>query len=318
MIFFKQNSEIISVPEINLTDQFFRISQRGVQEDLLDSLKRQSLIEPLVLKKNENKPFTVIFGFNRLSCLLEIGVPEVEAIVLDEILLDHYLKYVYLKNFRNEIGPVGKLKLILIFKDYFNLDQKEILKIGQKGLNYPVEFVKNEYLLTNFFKFPSELLDYLDQKKISFRLIKALLSLPQSGLKFLTNWIKFTKMRVNVFKQALALIIDIIHRDQTSDQLGKIDLSFFSEETDKRAIEEYLLKRLFVLRYPDYSCWQNKVSEVKKYFLDQGFEIHFPDYFESENIKFSLEMSKGDDFSVIQKKITSLNQIKIKQLLELL
>ena len=104
----------ITFNDIDCEDRHFKISRDEIDESLVISIRNFGVLDPPVVLHKEGK-FRIIFGFNRIQVLKNLGHGGVPAVVLPGIDAEWYIKYALLKCLKNETGPIGRLKLLLIF-----------------------------------------------------------------------------------------------------------------------------------------------------------------------------------------------------------
>ena len=314
---YNKDYQNISLEDIDFKDFTFRLNCLAPSENLYFSIKSHGLLEPVVLQKKELNKYLIIFGFRRLEVLKKLGEKSVQAILLDKIKKDDYLRYIFLKNFKEGLSAVSKIKLISILEDNFEVRPEDLISLGKKKLNIPEEFIGDQQKRSLFFKLPLNLLDYLAEKKIGFRLIDDLLLLPPFFWEKLSAWISITEMRVNFFKKILDLLIDIWRRDKKK-KLKVSEIKKIEDNEDRKVLEEELYKNLFKIRYPEYSSLKRQVENLKEDFLSQGIHIDFPEFFEGEQLNISFGLFKNSQISNLKDKMDSVDYKKIKKLLELL
>lgn len=312
-LFAKECIKIISIESIDLKDDFYKVSKNRFDENLKKSIETLGIIEPPVLIKKD-EIYKIIFGHNRLYILNEMNVESVDSIVIENIDSELYLKQVFLKNFRGEIGPISKIKLIQILKKIFNFDNGA-LSFAAKNINLPMQFLQTPQLSESAIKLPAMLKDYIDCKDIGFKVIKNLLCLPLVALNLLDEWVSITNMRANIFKKMVDYLADINRRDGISSQFEKLD---YGSIKDRRAKEDYLYYEVFRLRYPEYSELRESAQNIINRIRTTGVNIIFPEYFESDEIDIHFKINRRDGIESFRSEIEALNTQDLIELLELL
>lgn len=131
----------VSLREIDLEGEAFRVSRRHTDDRLRKSILNFGLLELPVLLGGV-MPFEIVFGHNRIAVVATSGAGSCRALVVDEIGPVEYADYALLKNYRNELGPVGKLRVIHILRERLNADAVMISNVAYAGLNIPDFFIE--------------------------------------------------------------------------------------------------------------------------------------------------------------------------------
>ncbi|NCC73902.1 MAG: hypothetical protein EOM06_10940, partial [Sphingobacteriia bacterium] len=95
-----------------------------------------------------------------------------------------------LKIYRNECGPIGRIKAFNILRNDFNVNQTETADIARKVLKIPYEIFSDEKVLSTIEGMPETLKNYIDSKDIPFKLIKDLVLLDDILIAELNRWIE--------------------------------------------------------------------------------------------------------------------------------
>ncbi|MFC1670515.1 hypothetical protein ACFL20_08985, partial [Spirochaetota bacterium] len=301
-----------NLDKVDSINRYFKISRNIIDQSFYKSVKESGILEMPVLKKEEGK-FVVIFGHNRIDYLRKLGFKHVNTVVVNEILPDDYIDYIKLKCYRNEIGPVGKVKLLSILRDHFNIEDGRLLREGSRGLDVPEGIILNS--IDRVIALPQNLKDYLDIRDIGFKIIRDLLSLPQKVLDIVSLWVDYSYMRVNVFKRIISMISDIFQRDGTIENILAVELK---EIDDSRGKEEYILEQLYRIRYPQYSSMKNGADEIVKLFSREGVAVEYPDYLQGSMIKLSVNLQRGDNMNKLREKINKFDDERILELIKML
>ncbi len=171
-----ENIQITNTEDIDLQDQTFKLSKNVIKEDLKMSIRRSGILENPVLLKKAGR-HVVLFGHNRLKVLSELNTKIVKSLIIHEIDPVSYIRYALLKNYRGEIGPFGKIKLISIIKKFLNYDPDDVNRIARDELNLPDAFTHDRENIDKAISIPDELKNYIDAKDMNFRTIRDVLNL---------------------------------------------------------------------------------------------------------------------------------------------
>lgn len=301
----------INLSDINVNDiadnDFYRVSRKIYNETLPYSLKNSGMLEyPYIVKNGDN--FTVFTCHNRIKILCESGIGSLRCILLDLPESDIFIRHFTLKAYRNEIGPAGKLKIIKLLSEHFNLPQQSIRDIAARVLKIPAELSGNESFYNRVLSFPGALLDYVDDRDINFRVVKDLSLLPDEWLAVISRWLDTVPVRVNIFRPVVDLLFDIFRR---GDSVVSVESAIF---TDDRS----LYNAVFNVRYPDYSVLKARSEKLIDELNGSGLTVEFPEYFDRGSINVRLEVNKKGPASDQLKRISRIDAGKLDELLSML
>lgn len=301
-----------SIPvEVNisdiLNDDQFRISRNNYPASLSLSLKLSGMLEiPWLIKQGSG--YIIFTCHNRIRILQETGVNLLKCNILVEPDADIFMKYVSLKSYRNELGPAGKLKSLLLLKDKFRIDDKALSEFCKKILKLPEEVIRDNKFTGNFFLFHNSLINYLDEKDIGFKTIRDLINLPADWLGVISRWTENIQIRVNLFKIIVENIFDIYRR---GDHISAVKSIHIYE--DKTLHDE-----IFKVRYPEYMKMKIESDAIIRELDVPGITIDFPENFNRNSVTIKLIISKNSDCRSQLKKISAIDPDKLNELVSLL
>lgn len=314
MTFLIGNSTVknVSLSDIDLNNTVYKISKEIINENLIKSVQLNGILESPVLVE-ENNAYITLAGHNRLYVLNLLGIRNINSLIVNNIDNEFFIQYAILKNYRSEIGPVGKMRLTGLLKNNFQLDERKIIAV-LKQLQIPFEIIYGKAPWDRTGILPESLRKYIDAKDISFKNIKAMLRLPEYAVNLISDWVS-DGMKVNIFKAIVEMLADIIKRDKSVKSLQHID---FNSINERRKKEEIIFKKVFKIRYPEYSGIRLKAESLIKKINKYGVEVNFPEYLESDEIGLFLKINKRENYELIWKKFAEIDMNLIKGLLELL
>jgi hypothetical protein len=305
--------EDISLSSISLHDTKYKISKPEPTDTLKKSVLQYGVIEPLLLMYCGGY-YTLLTGHNRAALLKDANVISVPARIIESFQPDIFLEYGLLKNFHEELGPVGKLKLFDLIEKAINTNAV-IKEQCRSNLSMPPELTCNPDLRNKILDFPSPLLHYIDIKDIKFRTIIDLAGEQDELLQILSAWVEQIPMRVNIFKSITDMISDIRKRDTNIDRLREINIEAIQ---DRRMKELYLVENLRQIRYPEYSELKLRASNIINDIEKSGISVSIPDYFEGDTVSVVFNVSRREGIQKLQDQVQKLNFNKVKELLDLL
>ena len=211
----------LSLNDIDLDDRYFKISRDYIDEGLRSSIRDFGVLDPPVVVREPDR-LRVVFGFNRLRILKELGHDATPAVVLPGIDAEWYVRSVLLKCHRNEAGPVGRLKILHILRNTFDGGADLIAHAAKNGLHIPEYFINSESLLTAAMNLPQPLKRYLDHKDIPHKIIRELTELAPDAIDMISRWLEYAPIRVNIFKSLIGMLPDIYDRAEGAGTLQNI------------------------------------------------------------------------------------------------
>lgn len=296
----------VKIADISSND-FFKVSRKNFQSNLVYSLKISGILEAPVLIKTD-AGYDVFTCHNRIAILRESGAIDLEAVILTNPDVKLFIKHITLKAYRNELGPFGKLKTLTLLNTFFEFEDSAVKEFCSKILKLPLDIVDNKDYVFKLFEFPVTLIDYLDEKDMSFKTIKDMSLLPQEWLLLIDKWVKNIQVRVNIFRMLADYLFDMYRR---GDSIAILEpLSFSDDKT--------LYDTVFRIRYPEFSKLKIKSESIIGELSGGGLTIDFPEYFDRGNVTLKLEVDKRTDCNLQLKKIKEIDIEKLKELLSLL
>ncbi len=296
----------VNIDEIS-DDDFFKVSRRNINETLLYSLKNSGMLEtPHIIKTGGL--YSIFTCHNRIKILRESGVKSVKCLLLDVCDAEIFIKHIILKAFRNEIGPVGKLKAVRLLDRHFNLAADRVMELCVKVFKIPADAAGNELFYDRVLSFPDDLKWYLDDRDLNFRVIKDLSMMADEWTAVMSGWLSEVPVRVNIFRQITDSLFDMYRRGDSIRDLEEIQF------TDDRS----LYSAIFNLRYPDYSVLKAKSDSIIGKLNIPGVYIDFPELLDRGYITVRLDINKKGGASEQLKKITRIDAVKLDELLSLL
>ncbi len=164
--------------------------------DLVNSIKERGVIQPIIVRKSntENSKYEIIAGERRWLAAQKAGLNEIPVVVTDADDLKS-LEFAIVENVqRHDLNPMEEAQGYKRLIDEFSYDQEKVSKFIGKSRSY----ISNSLRLLNL---PKEVLDFVEQKKITAGHAKILVGLDNAT--FLAN--KFVEKNLSV-RQAEKLV----------------------------------------------------------------------------------------------------------------
>ena len=164
--------------------------------DLVNSIKERGVIQPIIVRKSDtsNSKYEIIAGERRWLAAQKAGLHEIPVVVTEADDLKS-LEFAIVENVqRHDLNPLEEAQGYKRLIDEFAYDQDKVSKFIGKSRSY----ISNSLRLLNL---PKEVLDFVEQKKITAGHAKILVGLDNAV--FLAN--KFIEKKLSV-RQAENLV----------------------------------------------------------------------------------------------------------------
>jgi ParB family chromosome partitioning protein len=179
--------------------------------DLVNSIKERGVIQPIIVRRSnmDNSKYEIIAGERRWLAAQKAGLHEIPVVVTDADDLKS-LEFAIVENVqRHDLNPLEEAQGYKRLIDEFAYDQDKVSKFIGKSRSY----ISNSLRLLNL---PKEVLDFVEQKKITAGHAKILVGLDNAV--FLAN--KFIEKKLSV-RQAENLVK--IFRKTKRNTSSKVD-----------------------------------------------------------------------------------------------
>ena len=179
--------------------------------DLVNSIKERGVIQPIIVRKSntDNSKYEIIAGERRWLAAQKAGLHDIPVVVTDADDLKS-LEFAIVENVqRHDLNPLEEAQGYKRLIDEFAYDQDKVSKFIGKSRSY----ISNSLRLLNL---PQEVLDFVEQKKITAGHAKILVGLDNAT--FLAN--KFIEKKLSV-RQAENLVK--IFRKTKRNTSSKVD-----------------------------------------------------------------------------------------------
>ncbi len=164
--------------------------------DLVNSIKERGVIQPIIVRKSntDTSKYEIIAGERRWLAAQKAGLHDIPVVVTDADDLKS-LEFAIVENVqRHDLNPLEEAQGYKRLIDEFAYDQDKVSKFIGKSRSY----ISNSLRLLNL---PKEVLDFVEQKKITAGHAKILVGLDNAA--FLAN--KFIEKKLSV-RQAENLV----------------------------------------------------------------------------------------------------------------
>ena len=212
--------------------------------DLVNSIKERGVIQPIIVRKSnmDNTKYEIIAGERRWLAAQKAGLHDIPVVVTDADDLKS-LEFAIVENVqRHDLNPLEEAQGYKRLIDEFAYDQDKVSKFIGKSRSY----ISNSLRLLNL---PKEVLDFVEQKKITAGHAKILVGLDNAVFlanKFIEkklsvrqaeNLVKiFRKTKRNIFSKVDSNIRDL--ENSISEKIG-LSVSIKNNKNNKGTISFY-------------------------------------------------------------------------------
>lgn len=299
--------EKAALSELCLNDKYI-ISKNSVSPQLVSSIKKYGVIRPSVVCRTPDG-LLLLTGRNRFLASKECGLAQIPVSICSEPSWDIIKSEAVFKYFHKELGPSGKIKVLFIMTNIFGMTPDEAFAFGRE-IGVGESFGKREADIRRFMELPAELKNYFDLREIPFKTVRICMDLPEAAVGFLSALVRSVRVRAGIFCRIAEICSEL------SKETPLPDLELLTEEYAEADAE--ILRRLFVLRYPEYSAMKMQADLLKEKLEAGGVKIDFPEFFEKGELTVKLTVSKRQGAEAFREKAEKVNRELIQQLLDML
>jgi hypothetical protein len=296
----------VLLSDIQLDNQY-RISRYSPINDLIDSIKKNGILEPPILLKN-NGLYDIISGHRRIEAALLQGYSDINAFVWNEFDYDLYVGEAAKKMYHKSAGVIGRIKAFcaIAHSPTFSSIEKKIRQI----LHIPNEIDADTLEKTG--NLPSVLLRYLDEKDAALKLVLKILSFDDEFILLLENWAE-KQCRFSLFRIAIDMYSDIRRDDRMMENFVKKN-----KELNVLQNDDEIIKIFKEIRYPAIEVFAQKADDLKKRYARHGADLTIPVYEEGKQPGISISIKWSDRGASYRKTLEFLRNEKIEDILSLL
>jgi hypothetical protein len=301
--------ELIDIDLIDVNDQTFRVSRNASDNILYDSINNNGMLEkPFLVKIGER--YIPLNCHKRIKICCELQIKKINSIVLSSPDAGLFFNNLVLKLYRNEVGPAGRLKALSIMESHFpsfiDINSGRFRKI----IGIPGEYIDDSVKRERVMGLPSDLLDYLDTRDVSFKVIKDIAAMGRDVQELISSWTGHLPIRINIFKKLVDHVFDISRREGV-ESLRSLNMEEISEDS-------ILYEEIFKIRYPVYSSINKCSAELVDKIKVPGLSVDFPEFLERDYITLKLNISKRSGSGEWREILSRINDEQIQELIDIL
>ena len=210
-------------------------------KDLTNSIKERGVIQPIIVRKSntENSKYEIIAGERRWLAASKAGLHDIPVVLTEADDLKS-LEFAIVENVqRHDLNPLEEAQGYKRLIDEFSYDQEKVSKFIGKSRSYITNALR---LLT----LPSEVLKFIEEKKISAGHAKVLVGLDNAyfiankiiekklSVRQSENFVKIFRKKKSSFVKSLDPNIQSLE-DSISDKIG-LNVSIKNNKNNKGSI----------------------------------------------------------------------------------
>ena len=304
----KCRTMLVILNDIN-DDTHFKISRNSFNPELEQSIRLSGMLEePHLIQRGDS--YTPLTCHNRIKILKAAGVDSLHARVITAPDRGVFMNNVAIKMYKNEIGPMGRLRVLNILENDFDVRGTELTDISKKILKIPADISGDSSCIASISRFPESLRGYMDAREVPYKTIRDVASLSPDLVSELNRWVGKIQVRLNIFKLLVEHLFDVWRRD---GGITPIDDSVISSMDDKK-----LYDYIFRIRYPEYTRRRDMSDVIIRGITGNGISIDFPEYYERGDFTLKINISKRYNSDKIKEVLAGIDIQRLGELISFL
>ena len=286
--------EKISLIEIDIEDETYRITTDSSTDDLEASIQRVGLLNPPVLRKKASG-YAPVSGFRRIRACRKLGWESVDSRVLDAKIPDIQcvMTAICENSLQRALNLIETSRALNILSAYVADVPRRLRINADLGLPDNPRYMDKVAKLS---RLPMNVQDAVADESISLSMAVALERIAPTDATILCNLFCDLKIGLNKQQEILTLIKEISAREDISinallngPDFNSIRTNPDFDRTRKRqAIRNYLKHR----RYPNITKSEERFEAYKRRLnLSQPIKLEPPPYFEGKDYSLKIQFS---------------------------
>lgn len=313
----------ININKIDLQNSTYRISTDNNFAYLTESIKKEGITTPVILKKEDNDTFIIVSGYKRIASGIEAGIEKLPALLVCRNGTVEETDFLCSKLSITENAYHRELNNVEIGKGLSLL--KKFITIEEIVLNSVTFFNKtlNKKIVENLLSvscLDNSIHDLILSRKLA---INTILKIKEYNSEIFNSFIDiFSKVRMGQNKQLE--IITNTHEIARRDDLDLLEILQSKEINDILAHENndenfkgnLLRQYLKKIRFPELTkTYENYKNYIKQLKIEPEIKIDPPNNFEGEKYSLSFQFSNLNEFDEkIQKLVLIQKNNSLKKL----
>ncbi len=313
----------IPLSEIDVSDETFSVNFMPDLKLLRSSIRTVGLIQPLLLRKKENR-YQIVCGFRRTMVLQELGSPAIEARIFEEgEIQDLKLFFISLHENLTSRGfkVVEKAMAIERMVHHFKIDPGVVTHEFLPLLSLET----NEKILKTFLalaRMEEPVKRYVLEQEVSRSNIRRLSSLSADDRKAILALLIPLKLGENSLRETLTLVEEIAKRDRRGiheiARLPEIEAVLSHPELTAPQKTEKVKKVLMDLRYPKMRRLEEQFENARRELnLPSAISLSHSAFFEGKGLSIRFQFESIEEYQSILSSLSCLSgREAFKEILE--
>lgn len=209
----KETNKVIMIENSQLEDypnQPFRMYDENKKKEMMESIRINGIMQPLIVRPIENGKYQILAGHNRRNCAREIGINKLPCIVKENLTNDEAMIYLVDTNLctRDKISPMERARAYKIKYDTYKkrkIETSMIEEVRKDNLGIAkATLIKEEktsngniqrYLRLTYLI--PKMQEMIDSEKVSIKAGEQISFLPNEEQKILVDIIDTNKMKLS-------------------------------------------------------------------------------------------------------------------------
>lgn len=281
----------ISINQIDVSDRRFCISYPVLDDELLLSVGKIGIIEPLIILARQ--PYTIVTGFKRLEAALKLGFTAIPCISIGMDGKNALLAAIH-SNLGRKMNIVEKANCV---------DKMFIMGFPEETISETMAMLSLEFYdrvverMRTLANADDSLKDFILKKSLSMQNIEALLRFSPNERDIIVEILNTVHTTESMMREILQMLSII--------KLKNSDVDFSLMAGADNAYE--LKKRLKHIVNPILSTLEAELGDIKsRCALPPGIDIKVDPFFEKEYIDILIRAKHPDEIRTALSKIESL------------
>ncbi len=299
----------IIISEINIEDHTYKISSDIDITGLSLSIKEIGLINPLVLKK-QNNGYIIVSGFRRIKAMINNNIIEAAADIIPEnSFRNNEVMIAVAENaFQRPLNTMEQVRSVILLERI--MDRNEIAEKSMSIFNLKMNtsFVDRLFIIGSM---PGKIHSLIEAGDLSMTVSLRLNQYDSDTVNAFISVFKTIKLGLNKQMEIITNIHEIAARENStplviikSNEIGAIINDDNLDRQQKGGLlRSFLLKR----RYPHIKEAEERFKiNLKKLKLSNQLNLHAPGNFEAMDYRFSF---KFKNYIELEKRIKKLEEV---------
>ena len=306
----------ILLKQIDFSDETFSVNFMPDLHRLRSSIEEIGLIQPVLLREKRDG-YQVVCGFRRISVMKELGSPEIESRVFEEVEVNELQSFLISLHENLTSRGFNTVEKAIALDKLVHRFQVDPLAVTKNLLPlFPLE--SNEKILNTYLslaQMEDEVKRYVLREEVSLSNIRKLSALSPDDRKDILSFFSSLRLGENRLREILTLLEEISRRDHcTIREIARqpeIQAILSQEKLTPSQRTEKVKKVLMDFRYPRMRQMEDEFEKKRRDLsLPSGASLLHPPFFEGRGLRVEFQFETVEDYRSI---LSSLSKIANKK-----